>query len=184
MLAILSAVFGFAAPFLPQIFKLFQQRQDNAHELAMAELRMRAAEKEHLWRMEEINAQADIAEAAELHRPQQSFGVQILDAAKASGFGPWAIVPAFYLFTLLDFLAGMVRPSVTYAAFGFYIAYKWACYWVMMRVTVDMAWTDAVARLWGEHDWAILTLVLSYYFGLRSYKAVFGGSASTALAGR
>ena len=180
MLALLSAIFGFASPFLPEVFKFFQRSQDNKHELAMLELRMKMAGQEHLYRMEEISAQADIAEARELHKPVQSFGVQILDAASKANWGKWATVPAFYLFVFLDFIAGMVRPSITYAAFGFYVAYKIAAYNLMFQVvepgTLSIA--QAVANLWGEQDWAVLTLVLSYYFGLRSYKATFGGNAS------
>lgn len=179
MFAILSAVFGFAAPFLPEVFKYFTRKQDNAHELAMLELRMKGAAQEHLYRMEEITAQADIAEAREIHKPAQSFGVQILDKAQ-SLLHPALWVPAFYLFTLLDFIAGMVRPTITYTAFGFYIAYKWACYQLMFQVVEPGTLTiaQAIGNLWGEQDWSVLTLVLSYYFGLRSYKATFGGNAT------
>lgn len=113
MLTILSAVFGFAAPSLPVVFKTIQAWMDNKHELEMFRLRLQAGAQEHLWRMEEINAHADIEEARVLHQPQQSFGVQVLDAAARSNWGPWATVPAFYLFTLLDFLSGLVRPAIT-----------------------------------------------------------------------
>lgn len=180
MLALLSAIFGFASPFLPEVFKYFTRKQDNAHELAMFEMRMKMAGQEHLYRMEEITAAADIEEGKELHKPVQSFGVQILDAATKSGWGKWATVPAFYLFVFLDFVAGMVRPSITYASFAFYIAYKIAAYNLMFQVVEPGTLTiaQAVANLWGEQDYSIMTLCLSYYFGLRSYKATFGGNAS------
>lgn len=179
MLAILSAIFGFAAPFLPEVVKYFTRKQDNEHELKMLELRLKGAAQEHLWRMEEITAQADIAEAKEIHKPQPSFGVQILDRATNS-LKPAYWIPVFWLFSFLDFICGMVRPTITYTAFGFYIAYKFAAYNLMFQVVEPGTLTiaQAVANLWGEQDWAILTLVLSYYFGLRSYKATFGGSAS------
>lgn len=183
MLAILSAVFGFAAPFLPEVLKYFNRKSDNAHELAMMDLRLKAASAEHTWKMEEINAQADIAEAVELHKPQPSFGVQILDAAKGWELGRWAIIPAFYLFTLLDFVGGMVRPVITYASFGFYVAYKMARYYTMISVAPDMVWTEALLHLWGEQDDAIVVLCLSYWFGARSAQAAFGGSARTSAAG-
>lgn len=184
MFALLSAVLGFAAPFLPELIKLFREKGERAHELAMLELRIKAAAQEHLWRMEEITAQADIAEAAALHRPQPSFGVQVLDAAKGWGFGKWAIVPAFYLFTVLDFVSAMVRPSITYAMFGFYLAYKFARLRLMQQVSdQSFSWYEGVVNLWGEQDWAVLTLVLSYWFGLRAAKAAFGGSASSAKPG-
>lgn len=184
MLAILSAVFGFAAPFLPELLKFFNRKSDNAHELAMMELRLKAGAAEHSWKMEEINATADIAEARELHKPQPSFGVQILDAAKEWNFGKWAIIPAFYLFTILDFVSGMVRPVVTYSAFGFYVFYKLARFYLMASVVPDLEWFDAVSKLWDDQDYAIVTLCLSYWFGLRSAKAAFGGNASHGGAGK
>lgn len=177
MLALASAIFGFAAPFLPEIFKWLNRRQDNAQELAMFKLRVEQAGKEHLYKMEEISAQADIAEATLLHKPVQSFGVQILDAASKAGWGKWATVPVFYLFALLDFITGLVRPAVTYAAFGGYLAYKWAMFMEYTGPRFESSAENAIILLWGEQDWALLLLVLSYWFGLRQYKAVFGGNA-------
>lgn len=184
MLAVLSAVFGFAAPFLPVVFKTIQGWMDNRHELEMFRLRLQAGAQEHLWRMEEINARADIEEARVLHQPQPSFGVQVLDAATKSNWGPWAIVPAFYLFTLLDFLSGLVRPAITYAAFMGYLAYKWALFAEYTGPRFESSAENAILMLWGEQDWAVLTLVLSYWFGLRQYKAVFGGNAGHGGAGK
>lgn len=180
MLAILSAVFGFAAPFLPELLKYFQRRQDNAQELALMDLRLKHAEKEHLWKMEEITATADIEESRVLRQPQQSFGVQILDKAHDAKMPAWVIVPTFWVFTLVDVAAAMVRPSVTYAAFGGYMAYKWAMFLTLTSERFGNSASSAIVQLWGEQDWAVLTLAMSYYFGLRSYKATFGGSASDA----
>ena len=178
MLAMLSAVFGFAAPFLPELLKAWNRKQDNAHEKDMMRLRLEAGAAEHTWRMEEITARADIAEAATLHQPAPSFGVQVLDAAKDSGLGNWAIMPAFYLFTLLDFVAGMVRPVIAYSAFGGYLAYKWAMYATYTGSRFESSAESAILMLWGEQDWAVLTLVLSYWFGHRAAKAAFGGNAT------
>ena len=178
MLALLSALFGFAAPFLPEVVKFFTRKQDYKHELDMMEMRLKHASQEHLWRMEEISATADIAEAKELHKPTPSFGVQILDKAHQSNFGKWSLLPAFYLFVFLDFISGLVRPSITYAAFGFYAAFKIALFQTLTGSRFENTWEGAVVQMWGEQDWAVLTLVLSYYFGLRSYKATFGGNAS------
>ena len=178
MLSLLSAILGFAAPFLPELLKFFQRGQDNAHELAMMKLQLERSASEHLWRMEEINVQGDISEAIELHKPMNSFGVQLLDAAKGSGMTGWAMYPVFYLFAFMDFLSGMVRPAVTYAAFGFYMAIKWA------QLTLAQKAGDgieiALLRVWTEQDLAIVVLVLSYWFGQRSAKAAFGGSAMNA----
>lgn len=184
MLAILTAVLGFGSQFLPAVLKIFEQRQDNAHELALYQLRIEAASKEHLYKMEEMNAQADIEEAKVLHTPQASFGVQMLDAAKGSGFGMWATVPAFYLFTLLDLASGLVRPVITYAIVAFYMACKLAQYKLLTGPRFENDAAGALQQMWGEVDAQVLFLVLGFWFGQRMFKAVYGGSASNAKAGQ
>ncbi len=181
MFQALSAVLGFAAPFLPEVVKIFRERQENAHEKDMMELRLKHAAAEHAWRMEEINTQADIAEMQTLRQPQPSFGVQILDAARDSKFPTWMTLPVFWLFAFLDFASGMVRPSVTYAIVAFYMAVKYAIYLQAVKLTGQ--WTEAVQQVWDQDDKAILLFVLMFWFGQRAVKAAFGGSASSIKAG-
>ena len=54
MIEIFSAVLGFAAPFLPEVLKYFNRKQDNAHELEMMRLQIEKGAAEHALRMEEI----------------------------------------------------------------------------------------------------------------------------------
>jgi hypothetical protein len=110
-----------------------------------------------------------------------SFGVQLLDAAKGHGLSGWALYPVFYTFALLDFLSGMVRPGVTYAAFIFYMSVKWAQLTIAQGSVEGLEY--ALLQIWSDEDRAILVLVLSYWFGQRSAKAAFGGSAMTAYKG-
>lgn len=184
MLTILSALLAFGSQFLPAILTIFQRRIDNSHELEMFKLRLDASAKEHLYKMEEMNASADIEEAKVIHTPAPSFGVQMLDAAKGSGFGVWATVPAFYLFTLLDFVAGMVRPGVTYAIVAFYMACKYAQWVLLTGPKYEADPVEAIPQLWTETDAQVLFMCLGFWFGQRMYKAVFGGSASSTAAGR
>ena len=181
MFEILSAGLGFLAPFLPEVLKFFTRKQDNQHELAMMDLQMRAGASEHAYKMEEIITTGDISEMTELHKPTQSFGVQLLDAAKGYNLSGWALYPAFYLFSFLDFVAGMVRPVITYSAFAFYVSVKWAQLAMWKTGGVDLA--TSILQIWGPEDRAIVILVLSYWFGQRSAKAAFGGSTMNALKG-
>lgn len=179
MLTILSALLGFAGPFIPELIRIFHRKQDNQHELAMMEMQAKFALQDHLYKMEEINIRADIAETTVIHQPTPSFGVQLLDAAK--DWPKIVIIPVFYLFSFLDFVSGFVRPGVTYLMVGFYLFYKWSMFDI---VKLDHAmWQSAVLSVWTENDWAVLLLVLSFYFGQRTVKAAFGGSASTGKAG-
>ena len=180
---IISFLSGVIGPLLPELLKLFRGAQDNKHELALLELRMRHAATEHSWRMEQVTATADIEETRLLHQPQSSFGVQLLDAGEKwahTAWGKMLITPSFYLFTLLDFVNGIIRPGICAAAFGFYVTYKWAIYQLALE---EMDKMRAIATVWTENDWAVLLLVLGYFFGQRAMKAAFGGSTQTAKPG-
>jgi hypothetical protein len=175
MLSILSAILGFAGPFVPELIKFFRQKQDNAHELAVLQFQAQIAAQEHAYRMEAINISADIQESAIIHQPQISFGVQILDAAK-----DWSkvfVLPVFYLFAFLDFISGLVRPAVTYAIVAFYLMYKYALFEMARIQSAD--WKNAATMVWNADDLSLLLLTLGWYFGNRAVKATFGGSANT-----
>jgi hypothetical protein len=179
---LMSFLTGVAGPLLPTIVQLFKTHQDNKQELAMMEMRLKYASQEHAWKMEEINANADIEEAKTLHAPQTSFGVQLLDAANKWAdtlWGKWMIFPCFILFTILDFINGMVRPTIAFASYGFYAAYKWSVF-ELAKVSVNS--TQALHDTWGDNDWAVLLMVLGFFFGQRAAKAVLGGSPYTAKA--
>lgn len=185
MLELLSAVLGFAAPFLPECVKYFQRKQDNAHELAMLKMQIEKGSQEHLWRAEEIRLEgevkADVEDTKRLSEPQHSFGVQMLDAAKGLDLSPWILYPAFILYVIVDALSAAVRPGITYAAFGFYMAVKWAELSIARANASGLS--AALLNVWGQEDRAIVFLVLSYWFGHRAAKAAFGGSAMTSKAG-
>lgn len=192
MLTILASLLGFFGPFVPELLKLFRQKQDNSQELAILKLQSENAAQAHTYKMSEINAQLDgnaqafanqydLEELKVTHAQAQSFGVQVLDAAR--DWNKWLVAPVFYLFALLDFINGMVRPLVTYAAVSFYVTYKYALF-EATRATLGVAnWQTALLQTWGENDWAFLMLVVTFWFGSRSAKQVFGGSASTGKTG-
>jgi hypothetical protein len=177
----IAAIFGFFAPFATEIFKYFQRKQDNLHELSMMRLQMEATAQGHAYRMEEINVTADIDEQKAVRMPDKSFGVQLLDAARNSNLSGWALYPAFYLFTLLDFISSLVRPAITYTAFGFYMVVKWAQFQMIKTSGIDTH--QAILEVWSASDMSIVILVLSYWFGQRAAKAAFGGSANTSVKG-
>lgn len=174
MLMIFTTVFGFLGPLLPEVIKWFNRRQENAHELAMLEAQAKLNAQEHQARLAEISAAADIAIEQAVHQPQQSFGVQLLDAAKSANLPAWVFVPAFWLFAVLDFVTGLVRPVMAYTMLGFYYAMKWAQYTVAKSYSTTPA--EAVIGVWTTDDMALLLGVVSFYVGGRVAKTAFGGS--------
>jgi hypothetical protein len=179
---IISFLSGVVGPLLPSVMNIFKETLDRKHELQMLEMRMKYAAQEHLWRMEEINSHADIEEAKVLHTPQKSFGVQLIDAADKwaeTTWGKWLITPSFWLYTILDIVNGFVRPTIAYAAFGFYMVYKWSLFEL---AKVSMSANEAITLIWTENDWIVLLMVLGFFFGQRAAKAVLGGSTTTSKA--
>jgi len=156
MLTILTSIIGFVGGFVPDILKYFKQKQDNAHELEVMKLQIEAQEKLHTQRLEEINAQADIAESKALYQSAkvEYSGVKWVDA-------------------IIGFLNGTVRPVVAYLFVGLYSVVKLAQVYSMVH-TSGTTYLDAVKYTYTELDMSCLMLVLSYYFGQRMSTKVFG----------
>ena len=126
MLAILSAILGFAGPFIPEVIKLFRQKADNAHELAWsADAKAQLAESSTCTAWRKSAARLTLPKC----RPCAS-------RSRASACRSWTpthwpkmvILPVFYLFAVLDFINGIIRPGVTSCMVGFYLAFKWSQY--------------------------------------------------------
>lgn len=171
---VITAVLGFLGPFLPKVLDLWGRKIDNAHEIAMLKVQIESAKLEHAWKMEELASRADIEESKLLHAPdlrRASYGVTIIDALSKDKWPKWLIIPIIYLFAILDFVAGMVRPAITYSIVGFYMIYKWARYQYLVEISDGDR--SVVLSLWGDQDWAILTLVLGFWFGNRTASKAF-----------
>jgi hypothetical protein len=132
--------------------------------------------------LDEVDAYPPSADEEGDPVPQQSFGVQLLDAAKDKNMAPWLVGWVFLWFALLDFVSGITRPLITWSVFGCYAAYRYA--WFLMTLSYSQTWQQAFVQSWGDFDQALLQMVLSYWFGERVRKAVFGGNASHGGAGK
>lgn len=174
MLALASAVFGFMSPFLPEVMKYFSKKQENLQQLKVLELQGKLGAQNATQELAKIDAQADVEEAATLRKPRPSYGVALLDAMGDKGWPLALLVPLVYAFGLLDLLAGLVRPLITYAVVAFYIVYKWARWDLLQHATGGTDLANAIPLLWDERDYAVLTLVLSFWFGQRVARYAFG----------
>jgi hypothetical protein len=68
MLSIATAIIGFLGAFAPEIIKYFNTKRDQAHELEILKVQAEMQKEGHLEKMEEINANADIAESQALYQ--------------------------------------------------------------------------------------------------------------------
>lgn len=155
---LLSGVLGLVTSFLPDVLKFFSQKRDQEHEIKILQLQadreVKLAELKHNQKMEEINVEADIRESEALYKSSEIkiTGVRWVDAA-------------------LAFLNGTVRPITAYLFVGLYIFVKIAQYHSMLSQNVP--WDKSAVLLWGEMDWSVVMLVLSYYYGARQASKVF-----------
>lgn len=172
MLALLlGPILGFVTSFAPAILNWLNKKSDQAHELSMLEMQMKYADQIAKAHMAEIEATADIQEVTAVHKPDVSYGVQILDKMHDSGMSQWFMAPLLYLYSFLDALNGTVRPLVTYAIVAFYMVTKYARYETLVAVTSnDTQWYSNASALWSTDDYAILLTVVAYFFGGRTVK--------------
>ena len=145
MLTLLGSLLGFAASFALKIFDFFQERADRAHELAMIDRQMEQMKLGSQLKLEEINAQADIAQAKAIYRHDSSI--------KSA--------------TWVDNLRGSVRPVITYLLVGTFIAIKGAGLYALI-VIKGMAIYQALPAIGDDQFNAMLAAVISFWFGSRA----------------
>ena len=145
MLTLLGSLLGFATSFAPKIFDFFQERADRAHELAMIDRQMEQMKLGGELRLQEINAQADIAQAKAIYRHDSSI--------KSA--------------TWVDNLRGSVRPIITYLLVVTFIAIKGAGLYALIAIE-GMAIYQALPAIGADQFNAMLAAVISFWFGSRA----------------
>ena len=100
MITLFGSLIGFFGSIIPDIVKIFQDRQDKRHELEILKLQIEREKTIHEQKLEAISQQADIAEAKVLY---QTYKTEI----------KW-----------VDALNGTVRPVIAYSFFFLYAFLK------------------------------------------------------------
>jgi hypothetical protein len=179
---LLAFILGFLGPFVPELIGIGRDALRHKQELDLRRLSADIAEKEWKLRLAETEAKADIEYALAARQPQQSFGIQLLDAALGKGIKFRWLAPVFYLFALADWIKEMVRPSITLVLFGAYLTYKYAVIQSMFAVTDDtFTWTEGLKLTWTPLDTDLVLGTIGFYFGIRMRP---GGSRLDTSAGR
>jgi hypothetical protein len=140
MITLLASIAGFITAIIPDIFKIFTDRSDKKHELAIMDRQIKIQEKGLNQRLEEIRLYSDVAEIKALYTTFKS-GIAWADALNAS-----------------------VRPVLAYCFFGLYAAIK---YLQFQKVAVSSYYT-IIETIWTIDDQAIFAGIISFYFGQRT----------------
>ncbi|MES2983893.1 MAG: hypothetical protein V4735_01750 [Pseudomonadota bacterium] len=164
MIALFSALLGFISSAVPDMFKLFRDAKDRAHEITLLKLQMEydrarlvAAASEQVAvrnvQLQEIALQAVTAE-------QGALNARVKDSLTGIHW--------------VDALAGSVRPVITYSFFMLYFLVK--CAQFHMLLAPGLPWQSgltmgqALASLWTEEDVAIFSAIMAFWFGQRAMK--------------
>lgn len=148
---LLGGVFGGLLRLAPEAFKLFDKKNERAHELRMLEAEMEFARV----RGEIAMRQADVQlQTAELDAVVEAIKEQA-SSAKAAG----ALVAA---------ISAMVRPAVTYLFLGLYAAVKVAAY--LIAIEQGGNWKEVLTTMWGADDLAVFNMIISFWFVGRVYE--------------
>ena len=145
MLTLLGSLLGFISSCFPELLKLWQDKQDRKHELAIIDRQMEQAKLGHGHRLEEIAVTADIQESlALLKHDSQPSGVNWVDGLRAS-----------------------VRPVITY---GFFILFVWVklSSVVLLINQGGLSINEALIQIWDAETQSLFAGILSFWFGSRS----------------
>ena len=148
MITLLGALLGFAGSAFPEFIKMWKDSSDKKHEITLLQMQMQQQAQGHSERLEEITAQADIAESVALYKTY------------TTGIG-W-----------VDALNGTVRPVIAYAFFLLYASVKLLAYNALPDVGVPFV--VVYDTLWTQDDAAIFAGIISFYFGARAMNKVRG----------
>ena len=141
MITLLGSLLGFASSAFPEFLKIFQERRDRVHELAILDRQIDMMRQGHHHRVEEIQLQADSQVSQALYQHARPTGVSWVDA-----------------------LAGTVRPLITYAFFLLYALVKIAHFVFSLH---SDHWAQAMVQIWHIEDQALFATVMSFWFGQR-----------------
>lgn len=142
MLSLIGSLLGFGTSFLPKLLGYFEEKRDQAHELAVMDKQIEAQERVAAVKLQMVNVEADIRETESLHQEHASI------TRKAA---QWVIN-----------LSATVRPVMTYLLFFEFIALTW----LLAGGYID---NDMYSLVWNNEMQAIWAAVVSFWFGSRSF---------------
>ena len=142
MLSLVGSVLGFGTSFLPKVLNFFEEKRDQAHELAMMDKQLDQQLQIGKQKMQMMDIDADIRETETLHKEHATI------TAKSS---QWVVN-----------LSSSVRPIITYCLFIEFAA---------LSVCVNMDWItmEQYRMIWNEEFQAVWAAVVSFWFGQRSF---------------
>ena len=166
MLTLLSTLISFLMGGLPKLLDFFQDRNDKAHELELAqmqiqrELEMRKAGFEAQERVEQIHTeqmQIQAQSATQEFKLQERQALYAHDIAIGQGASTWVINAR-----------AMVRPALTYGMFLLLVFVDVAGFLYAWHSNVPF--NDCLDQLWDNDTQLIWASIVAFWFGSQAFE--------------
>ena len=143
MITLLGSLLGFGSSFLPEVLNFFKAGQEHKQKMESMKLEMELMSKRSELQLNMLDKQADIKETEGLYKH---------DSIDAGGF--------------VNALRGSVRPVITYAFFGLFVAVQVV---IMVKVMDEGGdWASAVTLMWTPETSGLFAAIMSFWFGNRA----------------
>ena len=151
MITLLGSLLGFGTSFLPEVLNYFKRGQEQKHEVQRMKMEIELMAKRSEFKIQELDKEAEIKEAEGLYKH---------DSVDAGGF--------------INGLRGSVRPIITYAFFGLFVAIKVTALISLMNLP-EMQLNMALSMIWDDQTAGLFSAIMAFWFGNRAvskyYKA-------------
>lgn len=142
---LLGSIFGGLFRLAPEILKWLDRKDERKHELSMFTLQTDLEKVRGQFRMEEKYVEHS---TEQLKAIQEAFKEQSQTAKEAGWF--------------VSAISALVRPGITWALFGMYAGVKAAG--LSIALAAGAPWQDVVLKGWTPDDFAMLNMVLTFWF--------------------
>lgn len=146
---LLGSICGGLFRLAPEVLKFMDKKNERAHELQMFTLQTDLEKMRGQFKMEERYVDHSIAQMDAI---KEAFKEQA-ETAKAAG---WFVAA----------ISALVRPGITWVAFGMYLTVK--IVGLMMAFDASADWREVIVKSWDEDDFAMLNMMLTFWFIGRS----------------
>ena len=144
MMTIIGSLLGFGTSFLPEVLNYFKRGQEQKYELQRMQMEMELMAKRSELNIAELDKEAEIKETEGLYKH---------DNVDAGGF--------------INALRGSVRPIITYAFFGLFVAIKVTALLSLMNQT-GVSLNMALNTIWDDQTAGLFAAIMSFWFGNRA----------------
>lgn len=146
MLTLLGSLLGFGTSIVPEVLGFFKQSQANKQELKMLEAKAQYAAQLSTLKLQELDAEADIAETKGLYAHDTELARR----------GGWVVG-----------LQASVRPVVTYLFMAAFLGVKGGLVFSLIFMQ-GVDWTTALDVTWDGETQALFAAIMSFWFGNRA----------------